>query len=64
VAYAMLPVMMVDIWQFLGIEKRENQKLTKGKCTGCAMCMQVCPVDAIKMKENLDSNVHYFAERR
>lgn len=34
------------------------------KCTGCAMCMQTCPVDAIRMKEKLDSRIHYFFEER
>jgi dihydropyrimidine dehydrogenase (NAD+) subunit PreA len=38
--------------------------VNEDKCTGCAMCMQVCPVDAIRMREKLDSKVHYFAERR
>ena len=36
------------------------------KCVGCAMCMQVCPVDAIKMNEKIVGNnsVHYFVEKR
>jgi len=28
------------------------------------MCMQVCPVDAIKMREKLDDSIHYFIEKR
>jgi NAD-dependent dihydropyrimidine dehydrogenase PreA subunit len=30
------------------------------KCLGCGQCMQVCPVNAIRMKEELDGKVHYF----
>lgn len=28
-------------------------KVDKGTCTGCAACSEACPVEAIKIEENL-----------
>jgi NAD-dependent dihydropyrimidine dehydrogenase PreA subunit len=28
-------------------------KVDKGTCTGCAACVETCPVEAIKIEDNL-----------
>ncbi|MGQ9844616.1 MAG: NAD-dependent dihydropyrimidine dehydrogenase subunit PreA [Caldisericia bacterium] len=40
----------------MAIEIKENRtpEVNIEKCVGCGLCMQVCPVDAISMKEKLD----------
>ena len=30
-----------------------NIKVIKDKCTGCGLCLKVCPVDAIELKDKL-----------
>lgn len=30
----------------------------ENKCTGCGACVNLCPTDSIKMKENIYGEIH------